>query len=164
MEYRAATIHDLDALIELRIAFLNAMQPFTEAELAMPIRRLPAYFRQHLGRDFFAWLAVEGDQIVSTVQLVVCEQPANPRMRTGKTGLIINVYTKPDFRKRGLASVLLRMAMEEAKRHDVSYIELQATESGQPVYEKLGFQPVQLPYTYMEYRCGAPDDGSTDPA
>ena len=70
------------------------------------------------------------------------------------------MYTSPSFRKRGLATVLLHMAMADAKRLNVSNVELQATEMGIPVYEKLGFQHKQSQFTFMEYRFDKLGDGS----
>lgn len=161
MEFRAATTDDLNHFIDMRIAYLTEINnKLSEKEMGALLTHLPDYYRRHMEKDFFAYLALEDGNPVSTVYLLVIERPANLNFITGKTGVLLNVFTCPDYRKRGLASKLLGMAMEDAKKLNVSNVELQATDMGIPVYEKLGFMHKQSRYTYMEYRFDAPDDTS----
>ena len=52
----------------------------------------------------------------------------------------MNVYTHEDYRRRGVARRLVEMLMEEAKDRGVTEISLDATDSGRPLYESLGFK------------------------
>ena len=88
---------------------------------------------------------------MSTVFLLIQERPANPSFLTGLTGTILNVYTIPVYRRRGIAERLLKMAIREAERKNLSYIELKATRSGEPLYRRLGFVPDKSQYTPMKY-------------
>ncbi len=76
---------------------------------------------------------------VSTAYLAASEKPANPRFITGKTATLHNVFTYPEYRGRGYATAVLECIIRQAKAMNVSVIELSATETGRPVYEKLGF-------------------------
>ena len=76
---------------------------------------------------------------MASVFLVIFEKPANPLFTTGKTGTILNVYTKKEYRRQGLAAKLLEMAIEEAKKRNLSYLDLTATADGISVYKKMGF-------------------------
>lgn len=161
LEYRTATLNDLDHVINMRIAYLREINAkLSEKEMTALLKHLPDYYRRHMEKDFFAYFALEDGKPVSTVFLLIIERPANLTFITGKTGILLNVYTYPAYRKRGLATVLLSMAIEGAKGMNVSNIELQATDMGIPVYEKLGFKHKQSQYTYMEYRFDAQGDSA----
>ena len=51
------------------------------------------------------------------------------------------VATRDDFRRRGLGMALTWTALHEGKRRGMRTGVLQAAPEGQPVYEKLGFEP-----------------------
>ena len=52
----------------------------------------------------------------------------------------MNVYTDPAFRRRGIAQELCELLIEDAKKKGATEISLDATESGRPLYEALGFK------------------------
>lgn len=52
------------------------------------------------------------------------------------------MYTNPDYRRRGIAYQTLQLLVDEAKKKEIKFISLEATEMGRPLYEKYGF--VQL--------------------
>ncbi|HET6508439.1 MAG TPA: GNAT family N-acetyltransferase [Baekduia sp.] len=52
------------------------------------------------------------------------------------------VATESDFRRRGLASRLIRAALADARADGASTATLQASPDGLPVYERLGFRRV----------------------
>ena len=56
------------------------------------------------------------------------------------------VLTHPDYRRRGFARQLVQHAIEQAGQLGIPTVKLDATESGRPLYEALGFraeQPVE---------------------
>ena len=59
----------------------------------------------------------------------------------GKRAHIMNVYTKADYRRRGIARQMVTMLLDEARERKVSYVSLDATENGRPLYTALGFAP-----------------------
>jgi len=77
------------------------------------------------------------------------ERPANPSFPTGKIGNILNVYTRPEYRRRGLAGRLMDMMREDAKQYNLSYLELLATQEGYPLYVKKGFHDYKSKCTEM---------------
>lgn len=50
------------------------------------------------------------------------------------------MYTKPEYRGRGIATSMLARLAEEAKRRGVKKLWLGASKMGRPVYEKFGFK------------------------
>lgn len=73
----------------------------------------------------------------------------SPSFITGKTGTVLNVYTKPEYRKKGYAKKLMNMMLEDAKAENVSNIELKATEDGYSLYRSVGFEDVVAKYHNM---------------
>lgn len=51
----------------------------------------------------------------------------------------MNMYTDPDYRRRGIARHTLELLVEEAKKKGISHISLEATDMGRPLYERFGF-------------------------
>jgi GNAT superfamily N-acetyltransferase len=88
---------------------------------------------------------VEDDSrnIVSTAFLVIFEKPANLSWPTGKTGMILNVLTYPQYRRMGYAINTMNLLIEKAKQQNLSYIELSASDLGKPLYKNLGFQELE---------------------
>ena len=52
----------------------------------------------------------------------------------------MNVYTKEEYRRQGIARKMVEILIDNAKRKGVTEISLDATESGRPLYESLGFK------------------------
>ncbi len=87
-----------------------------------------------------AWLAdsAEGPS-VATLTLLVHSRMPSPRALATSEGYITGVYTRPDWRRRGLATELLRAATSAARQHGLARVRLNATEQGREVYEKEGY-------------------------
>jgi ribosomal protein S18 acetylase RimI-like enzyme len=101
------------------------------------------YFKKHLPDDsFISWIALDEGNIAATSGLCFfCTPPAfsNP---SGNTAYIMNIYTKPGYRNRGIASKLMGHIIQEARSKECSKITLHASDMGRPIYEKLGFRDV----------------------
>ena len=61
----------------------------------------------------------------------------------------MNVYTKPEYRKKGYAKKIMNMMLEDAKAENVSIIELKATEDGYSLYRSVVFEDVVAKYHNM---------------
>ncbi len=148
--YRKASETDIDTLIRLRLDYLSADRgELSNDETEAVVMQLKDYFPKHLNSSFIALLSEYSGQAVSSVFMAVSEKPANPAFISGKTATIMNVFTYPDYRCMGIATKLLTMMICEARVMNISYLELSATDSGKPLYEKLGFVHKQSKYTEM---------------
>ena len=152
MVYRSGAPEDISQLINLRLAYLTEdMGPIEAASAALISQRLPSYFSAHMGKDLLVYVADQGGRLVSTALVILVDKPASPSFPTGRTAILLNVYTLPDFRRQGHAQKLVRMALNGAREGGASYMELKATEAGLNLYRKVGFQPEQSHYTNMKY-------------
>ena len=139
MVIRKAGLKDIDTLIDLRIGYLVSDLGLI-ADNAAPIRRqLRGYFRKHIDIDLIAALAHINGRCISTAFLVISEMPANPSFITGIIGTMLNVYTLPEYRRRGIATQVIRFLIDEAAQRKVSRIDLNASPEGIPLYRSLGF-------------------------
>ena len=62
---------------------------------------------------------------------------------SGKRAHIMNVYTRNNYRRQGIAYQMVSFLIEEAKQNGVTDISLDATELGRPLYEKFGFSKTE---------------------
>lgn len=62
----------------------------------------------------------------------------------------MNMYTKPEYRRQGIAYKTLDLLVTEAKARGISAISLEATEAGRALYEKYGFVKME---DEMELEC-----------
>ena len=151
MIFEKATVQDISTLTELRIAYLQEdLGQITDADLELMNSSLPSYYEKHLNKDLIVYVARDEMDIVSCAFLLVVEKPMSPSFITGKTGTVLNVYTKPGYRKKGYAKNLLTMMLEDAKAEGVSIIELKATEDGYSLYKSVGFEDVVARYHNMK--------------
>jgi GNAT superfamily N-acetyltransferase len=57
----------------------------------------------------------------------------------GRQGLIINVFTEPEWRRRGLARRLLEHILAWSREQGIDSVMLHASDEGRGLYEQLGF-------------------------
>ena len=155
MDYRveAASVADIEQLVELRIAYLlddfGELSDEEEAELR---ELLPSYLRYHLGRTLHAFVAREadGEKIAACAWLLLVEKPPSPRFPRGHCGILFNVYTLPECRRRGLARRVMGTLIDDAAARDLDVLELHATEQGYQLYREMGFEDDR--YTHVPMR------------
>lgn len=152
MMYEKANINDISALVELRIKYLiEDYGKLSEDRLTIIVNNLWAYFQEHLNKDLFVFVCRDADRIVSCCFLCVSDKPSSPTFINGKTGTILNVYTTPEYRKKGIARTLLKMLLAESEKIGLDFVELKATDSGYNLYKSIGFEDVVSKYHNMKY-------------
>ncbi len=138
MEYRKADSGDIEVLMKLREEMLRVVNRLPDDyEFSDEIKEHSR--RYFLEGDQTTVIALDnGDAIACASISYIGVMPtfAHP---TGKRAHLMNVYTNGSYRRRGIARVLVNMLIDEAKERGVTEIGLDATESGRPLYESLGF-------------------------
>ena len=153
MNIKKAGLDDIDALIKLRIDYLSIDKELTQEEQEDIRQNLHTYLNKYIPDDgFFAYIAEDNGRAVSAAFLSVAERP--PRYTSSSlTGTVYNVFTYPEFRRRGIAAKVMTALMDEAQKLNVVHIDLLATKDGKYLYEKLGFS-VPDKYVYMKESIG----------
>ncbi len=88
------------------------------------------------------WLALDASGCVAGGGgLLLSPWPANPQDPRTHRAVILNVYTEPEFRRRGIARQLVSTILDWAKAQGFRAVNLHASAEGRSLYEKLGFEP-----------------------
>lgn len=141
---RRATLDDLDDLVRLRVALLREMGAVGEAEAAPLAEAIRRYLAADLpaGR-FLAWVGADGDgAVIACGGLVFLQKPPSPGNHSGREAYIMNMYTAPAWRGRGLAARLFAAILDHARGAGAELARLHATEDGRALYERGGFRAV----------------------
>ncbi len=150
VEYAKAA--DIAALTELRLAYLEEDHGrMSEDEFGMIRRGLPAYFKRSLNQNLFCYLIREQEEIVACAFLLVTEKPMSPAFITGRTGTVLNVYTRPACRHRGYARQIMEKLLTDAVEKELSVVELKSTEEGYQLYKAVGFVDDVPKYHLMKW-------------
>lgn len=137
MHYRKAVKEDIEALCRIRKQQLidEGIEP--NADIDEPLHR---YFSEKFSEgSLVEWLLEDEGEIVATAAIVFMMFPPSYTNRTGMKGYITNMYTHPHYRKRGIATAMLKKLEEEAKSRGVCKLWLGASKVGRPVYQSFGF-------------------------
>jgi GNAT superfamily N-acetyltransferase len=96
--------------------------------------------------DYVGWLATPADQPEMVVGGAGVQlQPILPRpvnasaVGEGRQGTIVNVFTEPQWRRRGIAGLLMKEIITWSKDEHLDRLLLHASDEGRSVYERLGF-------------------------
>ena len=153
MSVGKAGTEDIEALVKMRLCYLIEDNGSLDAQDLEAIKReLPGYFQAHLGKDLFVYVIRDGQTIVSCAFLLTVEKPMSPAFINGRTGMVLNVYTCPSYRRKGCAKKIMEALLSEAKKMEISVIELKATENGYPLYHSIGFVDDGSKYHIMKWK------------
>ena len=132
---------NIEEFAELRSAVLMEINGLSEpAEKQNFMDENLAFLKQSIpSGKFIAFMAFDGDKIVSACAASLFSIAPCKSVPNGKVGCIQNMYTFKEYRRQGIASILLEKTIEEAKEKGCSKITLNVTKMGRPLYEKFGF-------------------------
>lgn len=140
-EYRKATIDDLDLLTKTRIEVLRAANNLSsDTDMYEVEMESYEYYKLALKNDSHtAYLVFDEGKFIGAGGIsyyVVMPTYHNP---TGKKAYVMNMYTKPAYRRKGIAMKTLDLLIQDAQKRGINSITLEATDMGKPLYEKYGF-------------------------
>jgi ribosomal protein S18 acetylase RimI-like enzyme len=141
---RKANLDDLDLIVKLRLAFFQELDPneFEKNHQLLEKQTKDYFFRKMKTGELESWFACDKEKVVSVYSLLTNEMPpALSDYGGGKEGYFFNVYTLPEYRKHGLASLLTKHMLEKAKKNKHNRIWLTySCENAKKIYAKLGFK------------------------
>jgi GNAT superfamily N-acetyltransferase len=145
IEYRRATPEMTDLLVSTRIEVLRAANLLGEdVDMSEVAAQSEAYYRDALfDATHTAILAFDGDALVGAGGVSYYRVMPTFHNPTGRCAYIMNMYVRPAYRRRGIATAMLDLLVADARRHGAGRIALEATEAGRPLYQKYGFVPAR---------------------
>ncbi len=141
MEYRKATIDDLDVLVSTRITVLRAANKLDDSTDMSEVERESRdyYEKALLDGSHTAYLVFDDGEFVGAGGVSYFRVMPTYHNPSGRKAYIMNMYTAPNHRRRGIAYNTLDLLVKDAKAQGVSAISLEATDMGRPLYERYGF-------------------------
>jgi GNAT superfamily N-acetyltransferase len=138
-----ATVADAEIIARHRVGMFHEMHGLADGKRAELAAAAHAYLLRALpGGEYVGWLASPSDdssRIIAGAGVQI--RGILPRPETlGPEAIVLNVYTDPAFRRRGLAEKLMEHVIDWAREAGIGRLVLHASTAGRPLYEKLGFE------------------------
>ncbi len=140
-EYKKASIDDLNILTKTRIEVLRAANGLDDSiDMTRVERESRAYYENALSNgSHTAYLVFDGDVFIGAGGISYYTVMPTFHNPTGRKAYIMNMYTRPDYRRKGIATKTLDLLIQDAKKRGVTVISLEATDMGRKLYERYGF-------------------------
>lgn len=144
IKYREAAVSDIPLLVKSRMELLRSANGLTpHADLSNIEAKLTKYYdKAFASGEHYAVLAFEDNVFVGTGGICFYTVLPTYHNPTGGKAYIINMFTEPDHRGRGIATEILDRLVKHSFSKGVRFISLEATASGRSLYEKYGFIPM----------------------
>ena len=146
---RRVTVSDAATIARHRVGMFRDMgQVPTDALADALLESSTSALAESLCADaYVGWFAVDdNDRVLAGAGVDVKRQLPRishdgRRVLTEPIPVVVNVYTEPDCRGRGIARALMRALMNWAGSHDYDRLVLHASDAGRALYLSLGFLP-----------------------
>lgn len=139
---RAATPADLAVVLHHRRAMFEDMGYRDAGALDATIATSGPYIAQGLAEGFYrGWLAEDASgRVVAGGGALVHPWVSHPSHPQPRRAYILNVYTEPDCRRRGLARRIMQAIVDWCRAEGFGSVALHASDEGRALYEALGFK------------------------
>ena len=139
--YQRADLRNLDTLVRTRLTVLRAANGLEDTvNMAQVEAQSREYYTAALGDgSHAAYLVWDGDVFAGAGGVSFYRVMPTWHNPSGWKAYIMNMYTAPDYRRRGIAWHVLELLTAEIRSRGITAIALEATEMGRPLYEKFGF-------------------------
>lgn len=136
---RLAKTDDIEAMMSSRLEMLKVVNdlPADYVYSVEMVRESRDYF---LHGDHMTVLALDGDAVIGCASMSFIRIMPTFAHPTGKRAHLMNVYTRSEYRRRGIARQMVELLIDEAWKAGATEISLDATASGRPLYESMGFK------------------------
>ena len=139
---REIGIGEVELLTHYRMAYLAEMQGERSEEYQQKLKiALTQYFIQSLSENrIFAYLAELDGEMLSFGAMVLKKIPGDFNQSSYLEGDILNMYTIPSARRKGISAMILEQLLIEARWRGVSKVALHTSKDGEKLYRKFGFK------------------------
>lgn len=145
---RKVEAHDIPQMTAARIDYLTEMQGERPGQYVQELQEnLQQFFKITMQEgSFFAFLAEYDGKVVSYGGMILKKIPGDFNQSSYLEGDILNMYTLPSYRRKGISSLILEALLLEAKKRGISKVALHCSKDGEPLYRKYGFEDPVYPY------------------
>jgi GNAT superfamily N-acetyltransferase len=141
-----ATVTEARIIARHRVEMFRDMGQVATEELAVALLEASTSALAHGLRDgsYVGWLVRDAAQVVAGAGVHI--KPQLPRVThdgarvaASSVPLVVNVYTEPQWRRRGIARALMNTLMAWSAAEGFDRVVLHASDSGRLLYSSLGF-------------------------
>jgi GNAT superfamily N-acetyltransferase len=138
VEIRIATKDDIELLMSSRLEMLKVVNnlPADYEYSEEIVRESRDYF---LNGDHITVLAIDDGDVIGCASMSFMWIMPTFSHPTGRRAHLMNVYTRSEYRRQGIARKMVNMLIDETWKRGATEISLDATTMGRPLYESLGF-------------------------
>ncbi len=143
MAIREAGLHEAAIILHHRRSMFRDMGEGTAEELDRMVEAAGPWLARALADgSYHHWLALDrAGRVAGGGGVLLCPWPANPHDPCTERAVILNVYTEPEFRRRGVARQIMLVLLDWIQGRGLRGVNLHASQEGRGMYEKLGFKP-----------------------
>jgi GNAT superfamily N-acetyltransferase len=140
---REAAVGDIPEILRQRRGMFVDMGLDNAEDLAAMLSTSATYFSDALRQGRFrGWLAVTpAAEVAGGGGVVITEWPTHPSDPQPRRATILNLYTYPQHRRKGIARRLILTMIEWCRGEGFASVSLHASDDGRRLYESLGFEP-----------------------
>lgn len=143
--FRMGTVDEVSTVVHHRHAMFTEMGRGTEEQLQKMDEAFAVWLQDAMRRGkyhaFFAKVDEDGEEhIIAGAGLWLIEWAPGPFDLGTERGYIANVYTEPEFRKRGVAQQLVEQCLEACRQRGLTFVTLHPSDAGAPIYAGIGFK------------------------
>ena len=141
IEFRKATPGDINLLVRTRIEVLRAANGLTgTTDMSEVEKQSREYYEKALADETHtAYLVFDHGQFIAAGGISYYRVMPTYHNPTGRKGYIMNMYTRPEYRRKGIAFHTLDLLVRDAREKGITFVSLEATTAGRPLYEAYGF-------------------------
>lgn len=142
---REVGFSEIEVLTKYRLEYLTELQGPQSLDYQVKLKKeLSEYFKNAIAQNsFFAYMAQADGRILSFGAMVLKKIPGDFNCSSYTEGDILNMYTIPEARNKGVSTLILKRLIDEASARGISKISLHTTKAGEKIYRKFGFsEPV----------------------
>ncbi len=138
IEIKTTTKEDIETLMNIRLEMLRIVNCMKDGENFSEelIQSARKYF---LNGEQTTVLALDNEKAIGCASISYITIMPTFDHPNGKRAHLMNVYTNKAYRKRGIATKMIQILIDEAKKKGCTEITLDATDMGRPLYKKVGF-------------------------
>jgi GNAT superfamily N-acetyltransferase len=140
---RRATVADAEVIAHHRVAMFRDMGMVADDEVTPLHAAAYAFLTTALANgEYLGWVVDAYGQVIAGGGLLIRRLPPRPGSpHTDTEAYVLNVYTEPEYRRRGLARRLMQVILDWCAANAIARVSLHASDDGRGLYLTMGFSP-----------------------
>jgi GNAT superfamily N-acetyltransferase len=139
---REAARSELAIILHHRRSMFRDMGEGTVEELDRMVEVAGPFLARALADgSYHHWLAIDPrGSVGGGGGVLISPWPANPHDPCTERAVILNVYTEAEFRRRGIARLVMHAILAWIKARGLRSVNLHSSKEGRALYESMGFE------------------------